>query len=386
VRGRDRSRYQGRIEPVTFLDRMAAYGARDAWDFTSNTYLRAGVIGPSGITFTRASAAYAKRSDGIWQSFGSGVARITDKGLLIEGSRINRALYSRDLTNPAWTATNVTVARNQVGIDGTANSACSLTATAGNGTVLQAVTNASTGRYFSIWVKRIIGTGTVEVTLDNGSTWTAVTVTAGWTRVGAAQTLANPTVGVRIVTSGDAIAVDFAQLEDGAFPSSPIFVEGTAVTRAADIARISGVSGLAYPLSLFGRAQFDVDSATNRIVFQAHVSGSDNNRAMLRIATNRTTRSVQTASGSEVAAVNPGVAITTGTAAKIAGRFELNNVNNAVNGTVGTADTSAAAPSSPTMFSFGVSDASTDPTWSYLMQVAVIPSALTNAQLQAITT
>jgi hypothetical protein len=54
------------------------------------------------------------------------------------------------------------------------------------------------------------------------------------------QTLANPTVGFRIVTSGDQIAVDFVQNENGAFGTSPIPTTTTAATRAADVADAIG--------------------------------------------------------------------------------------------------------------------------------------------------
>jgi len=329
---------RGFISPGSgFLRDMQRFGATDAWDFVGQSYLRAGVVGPSGITFTRASVGSYLNNNNTMTVFSSGQPRIGDKGILIEGSRQNLFL------NSAVGATQ------------------SITVTAA----------AHTLSFF--------GTGTV--TLSGVSTAGPLVGTGEFNRVSLTFT---PTAGsLTLTVSGD---IKWVNLELGSFPSSWIPSDGTAVTRAADIARVSGVSDLTYPLSLFARARFDVDSATNRIVFQAHVSGSDANRAMLRIATNRTTRAVQTASGSEVAAVNPGVAITTGTAAKIAGRFQLDNVNNAVNGTTGTADTSAAAPSNPTMFSFGVPDASTDFAWSYLMQIAVIPSALTDAQLQAITT
>ena len=360
---------------------MERLGATDAWDFTTNTYLRGGIVGPSGITFTRASVGYAERSDGIWQSFASGVARITDKGILIEGSRINRALYSRDLTNAAWTATNVTVARNQVGIDGTANSACSLTATAGNGTVLQAVTHGSTGRYFSIWVKRITGTGTVEVTLDNGSTWTGVTVTSGWTRVGAAQTLANPTVGVRIVTSGNAIAVDFAQLEDGAFPSSPILVEGTAVTRAADAA--VATIAQSYPATIYGE-YLRPTLAPAGIVFQTD-DNVGTNRAILYLNAANQIRGRIVATTDQMDNSVVGINIVD-TIQRSALRVQTNNGIAVREGTLSAQDTSITLPAAATRARFGHNIAVTEGLFGYMRRAAIIPSALTDAQLQAITT
>lgn len=362
---------------------MKRLGATDAWDFVNQSYLRAGVVGPSGITFTRASVGYAEQSDGIWQSFASGIPRITGRGLLIEESRINRALHNRDLTNAAWTATNVTVARNQVGIDGTANSACSLTATADNGTVLQTVTHASTARFFSVWVQRLTGTGTVQVTLDNGATWTAVTVTSAWTRVGAAQTLANPTVGVRLVTSGDAIAVDFAQLEDGPDATSPIAVAGTAVTRAADNARADSVV-YNYPLSIFaewvkltdGTTAFPVPFVVGNLVtdqvyiFHRHVTGG----VVFTVLDG----------GTQTAGIAVGTA-TFNAIQKTAARAQTDNVAGSFNGAAVVTDTVATMPDPTTTAVFGdrwISDARYIN--GYVRRTAIFPLALTDAQLRAI--
>jgi hypothetical protein len=365
----------------SFIQSMASYGATDAWDFTSDQYLRAGVIAPSGLSVTRASSGYAQREDGIWVSFASGVLRRTDKGALIEGSRINRALHSRDLTQAAWTATNVTVARNQVGIDGTANSACSLTATAGNGTVLQAVTNASTARYFSVWIRRITGTGTVEVTLDNGSTWTGVTVTSAYTRVGAGQTLANPTVGVRLVTDTDAVAVDFAQLEDGAFPSSPIETAGTAVTRAADVVVATISQG--YPATIYGEYlrsqlgplgilfQTDDNVVSNRVIL--YLNTVNQIRGRIVATTDQMDNAV---SGTDI--VN--------TIQRAALRVQTNDGRAVRESILSAQDTSVNLPATTIRARFGTNASSAEPLFGYIRRTAIIPAALTDAQLQAITT
>jgi hypothetical protein len=158
-------------------------------------------------------------------------------GVLVEEARTNLCLYSDDFTNAAWVKVNVTPAKTATGPDGVANSASTLTATLANGTVLQAITSASAARITSMFVKRRTGSGTVEVTQNNGVLWTAVTVTANWTRVSVpSATILNPIVGVRIVTSGDAIDVALFQNENGAFITSPIPTTNNplGVTRAAD--------------------------------------------------------------------------------------------------------------------------------------------------------
>ncbi len=196
-------------------------------------------------TFSRASIKTALDTVGVVRVVPSGlpafhwaldpVTGLVLPGLTVEGARTNALLWSRDLTNGAWAKTSCTVALDQTGADNQLNTASSLLATAGNATVLQAVALASSTRVFTAYVKRLIGTGTVSMTLDNGATWTAVAVTAGWTRVSIpAQTLANPIAGFRLTTSGDKIAVDFTQHEAGSTASSVLPTTTVAVARAAD--------------------------------------------------------------------------------------------------------------------------------------------------------
>src|ERR1019366_3353080 len=143
--------------------------------------------------------------------------------------------YTRDLSNAAWTKSNLSAALSQTGFDGALTSASLLTATAGNGTALQAITSGSAQRVTSVWARRSVGSGPVQMTQDNGSTWLAMTLTADWRRFSIAPvTSANPTVGFRIVTNGDAIVVDFVQHELGAYPTSPVARTSGAAARIAD--------------------------------------------------------------------------------------------------------------------------------------------------------
>jgi hypothetical protein len=206
------------------------------------------VSGQQLITFTRAYEAIFTGPDGLLKTAGNGVPVFDHApiiraclGLRIEEQRINRLVHNRDLTQAAWVATNITPAKDQIGADGVSNSASSITSTAGNGTILQTITSASAARATSTYVKRITGSGAVEMTQNGGTTWTAVTVTGDWTRVQIpTATVTNPVVGFRIVASGDAIAVDYVQCEDGADITSPIATGAGTATRSADVASITG--------------------------------------------------------------------------------------------------------------------------------------------------
>ena len=190
------------------------------------------------VTLSRASLAWSFNESGVLTEAANNVARFDHdpvtterRGLLIEPARTNIALHSRDFTNAAWVKSNITAALDADGITGIASSASSLTATANNGTALQSITSASAACVTSFFARRISGSGTVEITQDNGGTWTAITLTAAWQRfIIPVATITNPVVGFRLGTSGDVIAVDVAQSEVGTFATSPIITSAAAVT------------------------------------------------------------------------------------------------------------------------------------------------------------
>ena len=156
-------------------------------------------------------------------------------GLLMEAARTNLGLHSDDHTNAAWVKTNMTTAKTSTGPDGVASSATRLTASAGNATSLQTVTSASATRAYSVWMRRITGSGNIQMTLDNGAGWTTKTLTTSWQRFDITQAaVTNPVFGIRIVTSGDAIDVYGNQLESAGFASSLIPTTTGSVARTVD--------------------------------------------------------------------------------------------------------------------------------------------------------
>lgn len=164
-------------------------------------------------------------------------------GFRSEQSKTNYVLWCRDFTQSSWTQTNITRALNQTGIDGVVNSASSLTASAGNATIFQAITLASNQVVFSVFIKAITVTGNIQATINNGTTWFDIQglSTSSWNRVAviASSGITNPTIGLRIINNGDSIAVDYAQLEisstsDQDF-TNPIYTSASTATRAADL-------------------------------------------------------------------------------------------------------------------------------------------------------
>lgn len=199
-------------------------------------------------------------------------------GVRLDEERENLALHNRDMTDAVWTATSITPTLVAgIGIDGGTGSR--ITASAANGTIFQSVTDASAARTYSAHIRRQAGTGTIEMTMDGGSTYTDITslINANThTRIDIQQTLANPSIGFRIVTNTDAVDVDFSQLEEGYYPTSEIETGASSSTRVASLltANVSHPrNGVTYAVewtSAYDHNVFkDYDGTTNPAIVSA---------------------------------------------------------------------------------------------------------------------
>lgn len=114
-----------------------------------------------------------------------------------------------------------------------------LVATANNGSVNLAapvVVTAATSYVNSVYIKRLVGTGTIYLVDVNG-TDRAVTITSEWTRVQYAAAAAGTTgqIGIKMATAGDEVMMCYMPIEAGTVATSPIGgTEGTTQTRNAD--------------------------------------------------------------------------------------------------------------------------------------------------------
>lgn len=165
----------------------------------------------------------------------AGVALVPPPSVVNQGAGTNSQIRSNDLANAEYTATNVTVGDQDVDGIAAGKPGCTLTATAANGAVIaNAVVKASATHATKWYIKRKTGTGVINLSVDGGTTWQAVTVTADYTPLAVDQAaVTNPQIGIRIVTSGDAIYVGNAEshldtVADGALLNiGPIFTATT---------------------------------------------------------------------------------------------------------------------------------------------------------------
>lgn len=225
-------------------------GAYADFDFVNDRYYGGLMTSPDVtaasdiIQNSNYTQSYVPLSTGQMSFRNSSTLRRSDLGLFVEQGYTQTLLWNRDLTNAAWTKSNVTAAKTVTGADNVANSASSITATAANGTILQALTLASSQNVVGAWIKRITGTGTLEMTMNGGTTWVSVTSQLvggfnGFARVSIpVQTVTNPSVGFRIGTSGDAFGIDFVvQRPDNFMPNTAMDVTSAVVGFWADEAR-----------------------------------------------------------------------------------------------------------------------------------------------------
>lgn len=340
------------------------------------------------LTCVRSSTTdYADNLAGVWFPFPANAPRITNKGMLIEKAATNVVIQNRDLTQAAWVAVSVTPAKDQVGIDGVANSASSITATGANGTILQTDVLGSSSRLASAFVKRITGSGTIQFTGD-GAAYSTITVTTEWTRVKlAAATVVNPVTGFKIVTSGDAIAVDFVQNETAVAQTatSPILTAAVAVTRSIDSILMSPLLPAWFnPLegTIFAQAVIPQVSATNAQVLVCFDDNSGNNRMAVRENSAAVGGCIWTSGGVTQANVAGGT-LTAGSISKVCAAYQSNSFISGGAGSLGTLDTAGTVPTI-TQLRFG--DNTGAPLNGYLQRFAYGPRRVPDNEVARITT
>ncbi len=165
----------------------------------------------------------------------TGYHAFSQQGVLLEGASTNDLSKSEEFEHGDWTKTNITADDTDAGStapDGAAQTS-SLTATAGNGTLVQSFADAGANVYTaSVWIKRKTGSGTINLRANSGDGYTAITATSEWTRHKVTSSaLANPDFDLQIVTNTDAIYIHGAQLENLPLAFSYIPTTTAALTR-----------------------------------------------------------------------------------------------------------------------------------------------------------
>lgn len=223
------------------LDFTAMGGMLDSrFTFTRNSV--ATYIGSDGLVKTVAAAA---TNDPTKARFDHDPSTGALRGLLLEGASTNLVCGSETFATSGgsnnWSDSNITRdATPRTSPDGTAN-ALRITAAAGNATVTNNLAITAATRTFSVWIRRVSGSGNIQLsrnTNDATPTWTTVTISSTWSRVSVTGTsTGNTGVGIRIVSASDVIEVWGAQVENGSQPSSYIQTTTSTATRVVEECR-----------------------------------------------------------------------------------------------------------------------------------------------------
>lgn len=346
----------------------------------------------------------------------------TPRGLLIEESRQNLLLQSRDMTTASWTKSDVTPTRNQVGIDGTANSACLMTeGSAGTASTRQTstVTAGSTctvsyvfKRGNTDWVRIALddnGGGNIAQAWFNLNTGAKGTITVGGTFSGQTSSITSYGGGWYRVTlsgtpsgvyttarydfssanadnsttrvSGATYIVDCAQLEVGAFATSIIPTTTTALVRASDSASMTGTNFSSWFNASAGT--FVVEALTSASGSRGVLSvndGTSNNKTDIRIGTG----AANFCSVGGVSQTNLGAGLSAGVVNKVAYAQDTSNRYLSANG--GSAVSVASSIPTVNSLQLGGFDVGTSFQLNgYLRSLRYYNTRLPNATLQSLT-
>lgn len=208
--------------------------------------LREDLVASDGrvCTFSRPSKAWYEAADGTIREVAEGQPRLrADRGVLIEEARTNRLVWSRDLTRGAWEKVRCTVERiaDATALGGYVNRV-TISASEATGAVRQLPSSLSTAiRTSRVRVRKVFGSGLVQTWDPNADVWKSnIEIGTEWTWLTVTGASASASGGCGVLGyQGDVFDVDWCQVEDGSFPTSPIWTEGTALARAADVLSVS---------------------------------------------------------------------------------------------------------------------------------------------------
>lgn len=382
------------------------------------------------ITFTRASIGTYFDVAGVLQTATTNTPRwdydpVTHvmRGLLIEEQRINSMLQSGDFTNAAWNKGNCTLSAGTTGPNGavtgsgiiSANGATGLlsqnfTAVAGTTYTASCFVKAASSTTAAVtmpaawWADAINRTATFNLATGQLSSATGGTATGailpagnGWYRISVTavpDTAASGAVRVPWITApvGDGVTTQVyafgAQLEVGAFVTSYIPTTAAAVTRSADVATMPTA---AWFNAAAGSVEVDL--------MLPQVLSTGSNIAIIALDQGATTDTLEvrqqgasTLAGviSFTAGANKGGPTTANSFAasvvsKVGFAYTASSlvVTAALNSGAVASATTTGLPT-PTRVTFGTGR--NTPLNGYLRRVQYWPRALTNAELQQVTT
>lgn len=241
--------------PAMYSDGLRFDGVQQAWIQGRRFSSMAAMLASGLVTFTRNSTKLGQWIDGHLSTFLPNVPTITDVGLAYDPSRTNIALNSNNLTLlglPGWNKYLCQVATSGIlGPDGTPAAAITPDGPSwwfATRTSVPFGAQTITGSLFlkaGVAVSASVRLGSSGIRYVAGK---AITITPEWKRFSiTAPGLVSDTGAITLdVTAANtsAVYVAFAQVEAGAYATSPILTGSSVATRDADVLPIKVSPGI----------------------------------------------------------------------------------------------------------------------------------------------
>jgi hypothetical protein len=365
------------------------------------------------ITFTRASTATFVGSNGLIQTAASGAARFDHNpttgeslGLLVEEARTNSLLHSGNIitvndytVRPIAENLSTFTPNADIAPDGTMSAYLINPSNSYGGVgVPSNVFPVVSGQSYtaSIWVKKVPGITYQNLSIvTNGwaspdfvSVNSLINSSSGWIRVSATFT-SNETASRAIFfirqQSGYAVPsqpiyVWGPQLETGAFPTSYIPTTTATVTRAADVASMTGTNFSSWYNQSEGTCVLSAKKINSNESYLFNFSDNTNNNRILSQPAGYALYVQSTTAQAQLSS-----AISANSNFKIAVGVKQNSFNLANNGTLGTLDTSGIMPVGIDRLHLFSTHTGTEYSSGTIARLAYYPVRLPDAQLQALT-
>jgi hypothetical protein len=368
--------------------------------FADNKSLVDATTGAQLVTHTRASSGTFVGSDGVLQTAATNAPRFDHDpttgeslGLLVEESRTNLFVRSEEFDDASWTKSSASITTNTTTAPDGTITADTYSGTGSSG-VRQTVTLTSGTEYtISFYVKSAgLGNDGFRLVINSAQSSSNFTATSEWQRFTFTATSANTgarTCGIHRNSSGGNVDVLLwgAQLEAGAFPTSYIPTVAATVTRAADVASITGSNFSSSEGTLY------LDSNQASITGTLRMVSANNNTSSNRINLTRTSSSggninfvVTNAGTNQVAGLILKNSLVAGTSNKVAAGYKAADFGGSVNGLTPVTQSTGTVPSSLTQLTIANGDTlGVTPVNSTTKRLTYWPVRLSNEVLQRIT-